>query len=182
MPVSPRTEFNNGEAAMTDAKIKATQEANKVALTANPAGGIATAVLEATIGEGLACDVSDGTNATLIDMPETFGGTGQGPTPGFHARAAVAACVAIGIKATAIRVGLRFDEVKVRVEMDFDDGALYGLGENTAAPFFTRLVVDLKTKHSEVEVAPVIDLALETDPFFLALRDPQQVETDIRII
>lgn len=166
---------------MSDIAIKQIQDANKQALTANPSDGICKAVLEASIGDGLACQVSDGKNATLIDMPETFGGTAQGPTPGFHARAAVAACVAIGIKATAVREGLTFDEVKVRVEMDFDDGAFYGLGENTAAPFFTRLVVDLKTAHSEAQVAPVIDLALETDPFFLALRDPQKVETDVRI-
>ena len=166
---------------MTDVAIKKIQEANKAALTVNPNDGISTAVLEASIGDGLACQVSDGKNATLIDMPETFGGTAQGPTPGFHARAAVAACVAIGIKATAVREGLSFEEVKVRVEMDFDDGALYGLGENTAAPFFTRMGVDLEAERSEAEVAPVIDLALETDPFFLALRDPQKVETDVRI-
>ena len=54
-------------------------------------------------------------------------------------------------------------------------------GLAAVAPFFTPLVIDLKTGHSKTEVAPVIELALETDPFFLALRDPQRVETDNRI-
>lgn len=167
---------------MSDASIRTQHQANIAALKDDPDLGVGTAVLEASIAEGLLCRVSDGTNDTIIDMPETFGGTAKGPTPGFHARAAVAGCVAIGIKATAAREGLRLEEVKVRVEMDFDDGALYGLGERTAAPYFTRLVIDLKTEHSEAEVMPVIDLALETDPFYLALRDPQRVETDIRLV
>jgi len=167
---------------MSDSVIQQRHQANIQALKADPNAGLGRAVLEASVGEGLACEVSDGTHTALIDMPETFGGTNTGPTPGFHARAAVAACVAIGIKATAAREGLRLDEVKVRVEMDFDDSALYGLGENTAAPFFTRLVIDLKTDHSDAEVSPVIDLALATDPFYLALRDPQKVEADIRIV
>ena len=167
---------------MTDTSIKQTHEGLIETMRADPTAGISTGVMEASIGDGLACSVSDGKNAALIDMPETFGGTATGPTPGFHARAAVAACVAIGIKSTAIRAGLVLEEVKVRVEMDFDDAALFGLGENTAAPTATRVVVDLKTDHSSEEVAPVIDLALETDPFFLALRDPQRVETDIRIV
>lgn len=167
---------------MSDIEIRKVQEGVIETLKADPSQGYGTGVLEASISDGMVCEVSDGTTSTVIDMPETFGGTAKGPTPGFHARAAVAACVAIGIKSTAVRSGLVLDEIYVRVEMDFDDGAVFELGDNTAAPTKTRIVIDLKTNHSHEEVAPVIDRALEADPFFLALRDPQKVETDLRIV
>ena len=63
--------------------------------------------------------------------------------------------------------------------MDFDDGASLGLGSNTAAPMQTRLNIALKSDAPADKLNSMVDRALEADPFFLALRDPQAVVTKI---
>jgi uncharacterized OsmC-like protein len=123
--------------------------------------------------------VTDGTNVAQVDMPVGFGGTATGPSPGFHARAAVASCTAIGIKSAAARAGLTLEQVNVRVEMDFDDGAIFGMGSNTAAPISTKLLISLKSDCSDEELNTLVTEALEADPYFLALRDRQTVTSEI---
>jgi len=60
-------------------------------------------------------------------MPEVMGGGEAGPSSGFHARAGLESCIAIGNKMTAVREGHVLDRVEARVETDFDDAALFGL-------------------------------------------------------
>ena len=46
-------------------------------------------------------------------MPTIAGGNDEGPTPGFHARAASSGCVAIGIKQEAIFRQIKCESIKV---------------------------------------------------------------------
>ena len=71
-------------------------------------------------------------------MPIAFGGAATGPSPGFHARAAVASCAAIGIKSAAARAGLALEQVNVRVEMDFDDRAIFWYGQQYGEADFDK--------------------------------------------
>ena len=164
---------------MSDQHIREAQEQVIETLTVDPSAAMSTTTAKAVIGEGLACEVSDGERSTVVDMPPSMGGQASGPTPGFHARAAVASCVAIGIKLTATRAGIALEKVEVDVQMDFDDGASLGLGNNSAAPMPTRLNIALKSDTSDDALRAMVDQALEADPFFLALRDPQAVVTMI---
>jgi hypothetical protein len=65
--------------------------------------------------------------------------------------------------------------VDVDVEMDFDDRALFGLGDNTAAPLETRLTVTLKSPAPRTVVEEMARRALAADTYYLALRDAQRV-------
>jgi uncharacterized OsmC-like protein len=110
-----------------------------------------------------------------MDMSQTLGGDEKGPTPGFFIRAGLAGCVAIGIKLTAAREAIAVDSINVDVEMDFDDGAMLGVGSNTAAPLQTRFTITLDSAEPWAKVTAMVDRALAADPYFLALRDAQNV-------
>jgi hypothetical protein len=76
---------------------------------------------------------------------------------------------------TAAREGIPLESVDVDVEMDFDDAAMFGLGDNTAAPLETRLTITLKSPALWTAVAEMARRALAADPYYLAFRDPQRV-------
>ena len=134
---------------------------------------------EARIAEGLTCKVTEGDREVVLDMSEIMGGSALGPAPGFHARAAISGCVAIGIKLTAVRLGIELRSVHVGLDMDFDDSALLGMGEASAAPLRTRIKITLASDADEETLQGLVDAALKADPYFLALRDPQKVETSL---
>lgn len=140
---------------------------------ARPNKALSTNHASAVVAEGLQCEFTQGDQSTVMDMPAIMGGGDAGPTPGFFARAGIAGCVSIGIKQTAILAGLDFDTVRVDIETDFDDGAMFGLGTASAAPLETRLTVHIETSVPEPEVSALVEKALERDPWFLALRDAQ---------
>lgn len=137
---------------------------------------------DARITDGLTCTVQQGEYSTIVDMPEPIGGGNHGPTPGFHARVGISACIAIGIKLTATRMGLELKSLDVSVDMDFDDSAIFGLGTSTAAPLITRIEVQMESDEDEQRLNDMVAKALEADTYFLALRDPQRVETQIRVV
>ncbi len=135
----------------------------------------------AIIDDGMKCTFTQGDHSAVMDMPEIMGGDDAGPTPGFFSRAGIAGCVSMGIKQTAIMAGANFDTVSVEVETDFDDGASMGLGGSSAAPLETRLTISIKSDLSEQKVSELVNKALEVDPWFLALRDAQQVKFEITV-
>ena len=56
------------------------------------------------------------------------------------------------------------------------------MGSNTAAPMSTKLLIRVKSDCSDEELNTLVTEALEADPYFLALRDPQTVTSEIEII
>ena len=164
-----------------DETIRTAQARVRRLFTDRPEAARSTASGHAEITDGLTCVFTQGAHSTVMDMPEAIGGAGQGPSPGFHARAAVAGCVAIGIKQTAAYEGIALDSVRVEIEMDFDDAALFGLGANSAAPLATRIVIRLGTDESSDVAESLVAKVLDMDPFFLALRDSQAVSTQVHI-
>ena len=151
-------------------------------MLADPEKARSTIVTTGHVARGLACEVQQDRFATSIDLGHAMGGDASAPPPGFFARAAVVSCVAIAIKMGAAREGLHFDAVDVRVETDFHDAAIFGIGSNTAAPLETRLVITVKTKVPETRVGKLVESILEMDPWFLALRDPQKVRTELSVL
>ena len=145
----------------------------------NPDAALSTSHVCAEIGHCLKCVFKQGTETAVMDLPEVMGGTNKGPTPGFHARAAVSGCVAIGIKMEAANQGISIDSIHVGIEMDFDDSAALGMGSNSAAPLATRLLITVNTDHEESDIQALVAHVLAKDTFFLALRDAQAVSAKI---
>ena len=163
----------------TNEEIRTAQSKIREAFATRPDSALSTSHASAEVGDGLKCVFKQGTETAVMDLPEVMGGTNQGPTPGFHARAAVSGCVAIGIKMEAANQGISIDSIHVGIEMDFDDSAALGMGSNSAAPLATRLEIKVTTDHEESDIQALVEQVLEKDTFFLALRDAQAVTAEI---
>ena len=160
-------------------EIRTAQLKVREAYAMSPDSSLSTSHASAEVGDGLKCVFKQGTETAVMDLPEIMGGTNKGPTPGFHARAAVSGCVAIGIKMEAANQGISIDSIHVGIEMDFDDSAALGMGSNSAAPLATRLEIKVTTDHEESDIQALVAQVLEKDTFFLALRDAQPVTAEI---
>jgi organic hydroperoxide reductase OsmC/OhrA len=158
-----------------DGDIRSAQERVLSIFGRKPSAALSSAKASGCLEEGLCCTVSSSQLDVRMDMPKELGGDGSAPTPGFFVRAGLIGCVVIGIKMTAAREGIPLESVNVDVEMDFDDGAMLGLGDNTAAPLETRLTIALQSPAPWPAVEAMARRALAADPYFLALRDPQRV-------
>jgi uncharacterized OsmC-like protein len=158
-----------------DERIRTAQNAVIERMRADLDAARNTVVTTGEINDGLACHVRQGKFSATLDFGPGMGGTGAGPSPGFHARAGICGCVAMGIKMLAAREGLAFRKTRVTVETDFDDAALFGLSSSTAAPIETRVTISIETDEDDDRVRALVDRALEMDPWYLALRDGQTV-------
>lgn len=148
-------------------------------MLSNPSAAMSKIVTQGQVGEGLSCTVREGKFTAVTDLGYGMGGNAAGPSPGFYARTAIAGCVAIGVKMAAARDGISFRKVDVTVTSDFDDLAIFGLGDSTAAPVETQILIRVDTDASRQTVSDLIERVLEMDPWFLALRDPQTVVTQL---
>jgi uncharacterized OsmC-like protein len=144
-----------------------------------PEAALSSIHATAIVREGLSCEFTQGEHTAIMDMPDIMGGDGLGPTPGFFGRAAVAGCVSMGLKLLAAAEGLALKSITVDIDTDFDDSASLGLGDNSAAPLETRLTISFDTDEPEDKVRKLVDRLLERDPWYLALRDAQSVQTQI---
>lgn len=160
-------------------RIDSAQQRAMQVYARKPASALSTTYCHAVITEGLRCDVTEGDHHISMDMPVIMGGDGSAPTPGVYARAAIAGCVALGLRMAAAREGIALRSVAVDLAMDFDDSAIFGMGTNTAAPLETRLTIRLDSDAPADRIAALVDPALACDPYFLALRDAQQVRVTL---
>lgn len=162
-----------------DARISTAQTAVIDRIAAAPAQARSTIRTTGEIGAGLACKVTQGRFDAVLDLGRGMGGDAAGPSPGFFARAAIVGCVGIAVKMLAAREGVPFEHVHVAVETDFDDAALFGIGPGSAAPTETRILIDVETDADDTTVDDIVARALAMDPWFLALRDPQEVSVAV---
>lgn len=164
-----------------DIRIRESQSGVISRMKADPAACQRTYATTGKIGAGLTCHVEQGRFSAITDLSPAMGGDAAGPSPGFYARCAIFGCVGIGIKMLAVREGLLLEKMIVTVETDFDDSALMGLGSNPAGPMRTRVIVDIESPADPELISSVVNRALEQDPWFLALRDAQVVETQLNL-
>jgi uncharacterized OsmC-like protein len=162
-----------------DEKIRVSVERISDVFRKKPSSAFNTKRATGRIEDGLVCQArQDGYTATM-DMPEAIGGDGSAPSPGFHIRVGLVGCIAVGIKLTAAREGLDIGAINVDVEMDFDDAAMIGVSDNTAAPLETRVTITIESQAAWEEVTAMVDRALERDPYFIAFRDAQPLKTKV---
>lgn len=167
--------FNDSTAQAKNHTIRTAQNKVIARLSADPAAAMTTNVLVARVGEDLTCLAEQGKFKTVMDLGPAMGGNARGPGPGFLAKAGLAGCIAIGVKMTAARKGIDIRSVDVRLETDSDDLAIFGIGDNSAAPRETRIMLDLSSTAPDVVIQELVTRVLQCSPWFLALRDPQNV-------
>ena len=164
-----------------DLQIRVAQTAVIDRMQKDLTAACSTIVAKGRVDDGLTCHVTQGKFSATVDMGLGMGGDAAGPSPGFYGRTAVVGCVAIGVKMLAAREGIVFRSLEVTVEMDFDDASLMGLSARTAAPYETRVRIDIDTDEQPSIVRDLVDRALAMDPWFLALRDAQVVQSTVNL-
>jgi uncharacterized OsmC-like protein len=145
---------------MDQSHIATAIERNVKAVTLRPSVGQGTAVTRATLRDGLACDIQEGSWRLVAGMTEKYGGTNEGPNPGVYGRAALASCLALGYAMWAARLGIHIDTLDIEVHADYDVRGELGVSDDVR-PGYTqvRYVVIVSSPASEEEIARWLDTA-----------------------
>src|SRR5262249_46774423 len=142
--------------------------------TLRPGRRAATATTKVRLREGLICDIESGPWRLAVDMPPGSGGTATAPTPGVLARAAFGGCLAIcyAMYAAAEDVPLRGLEGEVQV--DADEGALYGIPGATPGYSELRYIVTVDSDAPAERIRRVLDAADAHSPYLAVFSKPQR--------
>jgi uncharacterized OsmC-like protein len=130
----------------------------------------------ATLEEGLRVRVEGpGGLSVITDMPESVGGAGAAPSPGWLFRAALAACEATLIGMEAAREGTSLDVLIVTVDSDSDDRGILGMDPNIpAGPLSIRVRVSAEGSGGDLESA--VRTAAERCPVHDAVARPVPID------
>jgi uncharacterized OsmC-like protein len=141
---------------------------------------VATAVVES----GLRCRVEGPDGVTLhTDMPGGVGGGGAAPSPGWIARAGLAACDATLIVMRAAELGIDLTSIEVTVDSESDDRGILAIDESIpAGPLSIRTRVRITARGVEPGVIEaLVDWAERHSPVSDAHRRivPSSLELEI---
>lgn len=135
-----------------------------------------TSVMRARVVDGLHCEAREGDWRFSIDMPVEGGGSGAGPTPGVHGRAALASCLAIGYSICLARAGIHVRSLEVEVAADYDNRGLLGMDGVYPGYLGVRHTLYLDADASPEQLAPVIAEAQRCSPYLHVFADPQPLQ------
>ena len=145
----------------------------------NPESALSTDSVMATIRDGFLCSVIEGDHELAMDLPPIVGGENSAPGPGVFARAALAGCILQVLKLTAVRKGINLQGVELGLEVDFDDSAMFGLGNNSSPVLRSRISIKADAELKETELQALVNESLELDPYFRAWRDSQEISVSV---
>lgn len=148
---------------------------------ARPSSALSTTTTRASLGDAFMTKTHEDGVEFTVDMPVAVGGSGAGPTPGVFGRACLASCIAIGIRMAADRREVEIDKINVALSMDWDGRGLFGLSGVSAGPANISIAIEVESHAAEHEIQAVIAEGMRNDPWLVALTQPHDVTTDIRI-
>jgi len=144
---------------VTAAGLKDLYERKRRVMLRRPWFGRTTAQARVRLGDTLLCEVEEGATRTRVDQSADDGGTGSAPHPGQILRASLVACLAIGYRQWAARLGVAIDGVEVDVTCESD--ARGQLGFEDVPVGWQRIVVDvcIASRAPEADVRRVVATA-----------------------
>jgi uncharacterized OsmC-like protein len=149
-------------------------------LDANPAEARYTdSSAVATLFDGLRIGVTGpGGEGVVTDMPQSVGGGGTAPSPGWLFRAAAASCTATLVAMRAAQVGVAISELSVTVDSESDDRGILGIQEGVpAGPLSVRVVVRLRADGvDQAELEKIARWGMDHCPVVDAAQRPVPVE------
>ena len=150
---------------LSQQKIKEAVGRSTKALSLKPALGLGTGISKTKITNGLTCEITEGNNKLIADMPESVGGNATGPAPGVYGRAALGSCLAIGYMMKASAMNIKIDSLEVEIQADYDDGALFGTSTNPPGYLEVRYKVIIESDAAEEEIIKMLDEADRQSPY-----------------
>jgi uncharacterized OsmC-like protein len=128
---------------MSAAVLRELFEQKTRALSLHPSlGKLSVQAYVKLVGE-LACEARRGDRVTRVDMPFEQGGTDSAPTPGDLMRVSLGACMAVGYRTWAARLGVPLENVEVDVTCEFDVRGQLGLDDGVPAGW-QRLLFEVR--------------------------------------
>ena len=136
----------------------------------------------ATVEDGTRCQVRDGDMVMTFDIPPVMGGDGAGPTPGTALRAALAGCLAIGVKMWAARKNVRIDHIEVNLEADSDARGQFALDEKVAPGYGAlRAKIDVTSSEADEVIRDVVDQSLKYSPLLDVVANAQNITSCVTV-
>lgn len=123
----------------------------------------------------------------LTDVPAALGGAGEGVTPGWLARAALASCAVSGIALAAARAGIELERLEAEVRSRSDTRGLLGIADPSgpvdSGPSDVELIVRIAAPGASPEqlralvqasqgVSPLVSLFEHATPVRLSIETP----------
>ncbi len=162
-------------------RIREAFERNRKAVELRPSLAHSTSRVTCRTIDGVTCEVTDGTTKMIADEPESEGGDGRGPTPGFFIRAGLASCCAMCYVTCAARLGVPIESIEVEVESDFDARGILGLADVPHGFTAVRYIVKVQSAAPEADIHKVIEAGDEMGAMLEVVRDPVPVKREVRI-
>ncbi len=144
-----------------------------------PAAAQATATMRARIIDGLHCEAREGEWRFALDLPTDAGGTGAGPTPGVHGRAALASCLAMSYSIELARAGIEARGVEVELQADYDNRGLLGMANVRPGYLGVRHTLYLECDAPREAVQVALDKARRNSPYLDIFANPQPVSGQV---
>jgi uncharacterized OsmC-like protein len=140
-------------------RVKTAFERNGKAIELRPKLGQKTAVTKARVVDGVHVEIEEGRWKLAIDASEKSGGTAVGPDPGFVARSALAACLAMGYVTWAAHLDVPISNVEVDLEADFDARGQHGVEDIPPGYSEIRYIVRIESTAPVDDIVRVVDSA-----------------------
>jgi uncharacterized OsmC-like protein len=168
---------------MTDtAQIKAAMTRLEKVLSVRPSEGKSTKSVVAKWTKGMECSVTDGEFTVVSDHPPAvWAGENSGPTPGFFARAGLAACLAQGYALIFAHRDIQFDKMTVEVESDANIASFFRIGDIESGFQELRYVVHVDSQADPATVEEAIKASDAGSPVLNSFLKPVTINRDVRI-
>ncbi len=123
-----------------DAVLRELFQRKAAAIRKHPAFAQGSGFASTRVNGGLVCETRDCDFTIRADLPAEDGGTATAPHPGQLMRASIAACLAIGYRVWAARLGVPIDTVEVQMTCDYDARGSMGIDDVPAG--WQRMTID----------------------------------------
>jgi uncharacterized OsmC-like protein len=145
------------------------------------ARGEGTARVE--LAYGFACNVDLGDRSLRVDLPRDEGGSGSGPHPGQLMRASLSACLVMGYRTWAARLGIALEDVGLELSCEYDERGQLGI-DDTLRVGWRRIhwTATLLSTASETELERVVQTAHRYSPMLANLAPEIERAFQLRVL
>jgi len=147
------------------ADLRTIYEQQTRVLRRHPALGRISARANVKLVAELACEARRANRITRVDLPADEGGRDSAPTPGDLIRAGLGACLAMGYRIWAARLGVDIDAVEVNVTCELDVRGQLGIADEVPIGW-QRLLIEARVTSAAAatDVQRVVECANRLSP------------------